>query len=89
MHPKLHSPPKKENNTCVDTCCSKLVFTTRCVKADRILRDDMSHNAPNAALGALTETAQLGRVDAFLSHSWCSQGSLHKGYILSMYATFY
>jgi hypothetical protein len=42
----------------------------RCVSAERLVFDDMADNRPNIALASLTESARLGQVDAFLSHSW-------------------
>lgn len=42
----------------------------RYVSADKITREDMADNVPNAKLADLTHTGRMGTVDAFLSHSW-------------------
>jgi len=42
----------------------------RAVKCDQVTREMMSDNKPNPALHALSRSARLGSVDAFLSHSW-------------------
>jgi len=41
-----------------------------CVSADQLLQDDMADNKPNSALCRLTQQGHLGKVDAFVSHSW-------------------
>ena len=42
----------------------------RCVTLDRISREHMATNKPDASLYALSQPARLGSVDAFISHSW-------------------
>jgi hypothetical protein len=40
------------------------------VTADKLLKDDMADNVPNALLRSFTNKGQLGQADAFVSHSW-------------------
>lgn len=48
----------------------------RYVSADKVLQEDMSSNIPDPRLYALSRAARLGRVDAFLSHSWSDDPEL-------------
>jgi len=41
-----------------------------CVSADKLRREDMAESKPNPALAVHAQHAELGLVDAFLSHSW-------------------
>ena len=42
----------------------------RCVRLDKVTREHMASSKPDPALYAFSEKATLGRVDAFISHSW-------------------
>ncbi len=50
--------------------------THSCVTADKLTFEDMKDNKPNPALGVLSQRAKLGRVDAFVSHSWHDDAGL-------------
>ena len=41
-----------------------------CVPADKLTEDDMAVNRPDPSLSRFTKKANLGRVEAFVSHSW-------------------
>lgn len=40
------------------------------ISADRVAREEMANNRPNAELLKKAQKARFGQVDAFLSHSW-------------------
>lgn len=47
--------------------------TFRCISLDKVDEDAMKTNQPDPKLVELTSVAELGEVDAFISHSWSDE----------------
>lgn len=75
-HPITNRPPSKLiGGEASGVTLAKAQRMFRCITLDKLTKEDMLNNQPDQSLFSKSQSAPLGGVDAFISHSWSDDPS--------------